>query len=203
MMMVWGTISSFFVTISWQMNAYGYQSMQIGLIIIFSNSFGMFGCVISGIVLEKYKQYKKTSIVCLISGIISLIIFVFCLELFNTAVPLYVVSAIIGLFLFPFITTMTELSTETAFPVGEATAGGTLLGGGQFFGFILGLSIQLLFDGHSKGKARIGAAIYMFFMLVGVFFLLFVKQDLRKQKYEEEETEKRKLLKSEESSTIN
>ena len=42
---------------------------------------------------------------------------------------------------------MIDFATQTTFPVGEATAGGILLFGGQFFGVILTLIFSTIFDG--------------------------------------------------------
>jgi hypothetical protein len=50
-MFIWGVISAFFVTISWQMSAYGYTDQQIGLVVVSSNACGIFGVVLAGMYL--------------------------------------------------------------------------------------------------------------------------------------------------------
>lgn len=145
--LVWGVVSAFFATIGWLVAAYGHDSNEIGMIVLWSNACGIFGCILAGGYIEKTKRYKSTAMVCLFLGIVSLGIFMICLELDTGPAPLYAMSAMSGLFLFPYITTVVELSTETAFPIGEATSGGSMLAAGQLLGFVLGISMQFLLDG--------------------------------------------------------
>ena len=152
------------------------------MIVLWSNACGIFGCAFAGAYIEKTKRYKQTAIVCLLLGVLSLAIFVVCLEVQAPVAALYAMSALTGLFLFPYITTVVELATEIAFPIGEATSGGTLLSAGQLLGFVLGISLQFLLDGKTKLYSRIGAGIMVTLMLLGALVMLWVKEDLRKHK---------------------
>jgi MFS-type transporter involved in bile tolerance (Atg22 family) len=184
--MIWGVVSAFFATIGWQVGAYGFDNTHVGLIVIWSNACGIFGCIIAGGYVEKTKKYKITCIICAYCGIACMGLFIIFLDLFKSPIPLYIASAGAGLFLFPYVTTVVELATEIAFPVGEATSGGTTLAAGQLLGFVLGLTLGLLFDGKSKEKSRIGAGIYTGVLQIGATVLFWVKEDLRKQKREKE-----------------
>lgn len=116
--LVWGVVSAFFATIGWEVGAYGLDSNEIGMIVIWSNACGIFGCIFAGAFIEKTKKYKLTAIMCLLLGVASLVIFMICLEFDSPRAALYAMSALTGLFLFPYITTIVELATEIAFPIG-------------------------------------------------------------------------------------
>ncbi len=55
------------------------------------------------------------------------------------------------------------------------------------FGFLLGISIQFLFDGVDKTKTRIGIGVFAVFLLLGAGLMFLVKEDLRKYNFEKEE----------------
>lgn len=88
-----------------------------------------------------------------------------------------------GFFLFPFYATLMDLSNEVAFPIGESTSSGFLLCGGQLFGFVLGMLTTLLFKQESLISTRVGNAIYVLLFVLGLFFLSFLKQDLKRTDY--------------------
>jgi hypothetical protein len=84
-----------------------------------------------------------------------------------------VAGGLTGLFGYPLLTTATDFATQTSFPVGEATAGGILLFGGQFMGVILVIVFSQYFDGESLGLTRVLNGIVVFLFLVGfIFFTL-------------------------------
>lgn len=116
--LVWGVVSAFFATIGWEVGAYGLGSNEVGMVVLWSNACGIFGCIFAGAYIEKTKRYKLTAIVCLLLGIVSLCVFFICLESSTPPAALYALSALVGLFLFPYVTTVVELGTEIAFPIG-------------------------------------------------------------------------------------
>ena len=59
----------------------------------------------------------------------------------------YITGGLAGLFAYPLLTTMTDFATQTTFPVGEATASGILIFGGQIAGVILSVIFSFIFDG--------------------------------------------------------
>jgi hypothetical protein len=70
---------------------------------------------------------------------------------------LYVGAGTFGFNIFPYLATMSDFASETAFPIGEAIASGTLLFGGQLFGVIASLLMSLfVFDGKSLEKTHYG-----------------------------------------------
>ena len=80
-----------------------------------------------------------------------------------------------GFCIFPYLTTVSDFSAEVSFPIGEATATGTLLLGGQLIGFAGGLAIGVLFDGETLWKTRIGNFIELGLLIFGFVILFGVK----------------------------
>jgi hypothetical protein len=93
-------------------------------------------------------------------------------------------AALIGINIFPFLTTMLDFASQTTFPIGEATSGGSLLFGGQTFGFIMIVLFSLYLDDNvTIEKCRITQAILLVFLVVGFLFLTNADEDLRRNKY--------------------
>lgn len=67
----------------------------------------------------------------------------------------YIIGGFAGMCAYPFLTTITDFAVETSFPVGEATSGGILIFGGQFFGVILAVVFSSIFDGSSLELTRL------------------------------------------------
>lgn len=59
----------------------------------------------------------------------------------------YITGGLTGFAAYPLLTTLTDFATQTTFPVGEATASGILLFGGQLSGVILAVVFSFIFDG--------------------------------------------------------
>lgn len=116
-LLLFGTLTSIFITLTYQLNPYGFSN-QAAYIILISNSFGLIGCVLGGLYIKKTKKYKKTVILCGYVGSISFAMILLLQNFLTNALFIYIFSALGGIALFPYITTMIELSTEISFPVG-------------------------------------------------------------------------------------
>lgn len=88
-----------------------------------------------------------------------------------------------GFFAYPFLTTAADFATQTSFPVGQATAGGILLFGGQFMGVILVSIFSLYFDGESLTLTRILNSIIILLFLIGFIIITFSKEILKRNDY--------------------
>ena len=94
-------------------------------------------------------------------------------------------GAFIGISVFPFLTTMLDYATQITFPIGEGTAGGSLLFGGQTFGFVMIIIFSLYIDDAvTIVKCRVTQAVLLTFILIGFVFLSLSKEDLKRKKYE-------------------
>lgn len=99
--------------------------------------------------------------------------------------------------MFPFVSTITELAAECSFPVGEAMSVGCMVAGGEFFGFIMGMSFETLLDGYKKEWSRIVILVCILLTAVSSCILFRVKESLNKQKFEQKSTRDLAALKME------
>ena len=106
----WGCVSSFFVTLAWQLKPYGFNSNDVGLILLVSNGMGLVGSIIVGIYIQKSKKYKKLLMFLIVCSTICVGAFWLSFELSHTVLPVVITGSLLGLFLFPFFTTIVDLS---------------------------------------------------------------------------------------------
>ena len=132
-------------------------------------------------------------------GTISSIIY-FLLSLWSRKFwQLLIPDFLVGLFVVPLVPTMLEYACETSFPVGEAIVTGIHLGAGHLLGGLMGImDIIVLGDscysgedylGHkhmktSRERAMIFFGLMEFFFLMGLVFIFFTKEDLKRLKFE-------------------
>ena len=132
-------------------------------------------------------------------GTISSIIY-FLLSLWSRQFwQLLIPDFLVGLFIVPLVPTMLEYACETSFPVGEAIVTGIHLGAGHLLGGLMGImDIIVLGDSCYSGEDYLGykhmktsrerAMIFFglmeFFFLMGLVFIFFTKEDLKRLKFE-------------------
>ena len=51
----WGCVSAFFVTLPYQLKPFGYDSTNVGIIVLVSNGLGLLGSIVTGIYVQKTK----------------------------------------------------------------------------------------------------------------------------------------------------
>lgn len=59
----WGCVSSFFVTLPWQLKPYGFDANDVGIILLSANGLGLIGSIIVGVYVQKVKKYKNILII--------------------------------------------------------------------------------------------------------------------------------------------
>lgn len=106
----WGCVSSFFVTLAWQLKPYGWDSNDVGIILLAANGLGLLGSICVGIYIQKYKKYKKLLMMLITMSTICLGGFWVAFEISSSSLPLYITGSLSGFFLFPFFTTIVDLS---------------------------------------------------------------------------------------------
>lgn len=106
---------------------------------------GCFGCLVAGSFGAKF-TYRTKSLILAPGVVISLALLWLSLEI-NSPIMSYISGGLAGLFAYPLLTTLTDFATQTTFPVGEATASGILIFGGQIAGVLLVVIFSFIFDG--------------------------------------------------------
>jgi len=182
--LVRGSLAAFMTVMSWVVAPYGFGILTVGLMIFCAMLCGVLGCIMVGVLLRRTQMYKRISLGCATTGLLSVGLLQLVLETSSSAAAACIVSALTGLFLFPFMTTMAEFSTEVAFPVGDATSTGMVLAGAELFGFVAGMILEAVVDGESKARSRDVMLIFMGCIAMGALVLLYAKEDLLKHKYE-------------------
>ena len=138
-------MSIIFVFLPWITKTYHYETVSNGIIVGCANLVGLFGCILVSALGKKYTYKQKC--VFLAVGMVITICFLWLTFEIEQPILSYVAGGLTGLFAYPLLTTATDFATQTSFPVGEATAGGILLFGGQFMGVILVTIFSQYFDG--------------------------------------------------------
>ena len=136
-----------FVFLPWVSKFYEYENWMNGVVILSANLSGCLGCALLPLV-KKHVGYKKICICCGVGSIIALVILILSFQL---RLPLltFITAGFNGLFSYPLLSTASGFAIQTTFPIGEATAGGILLFGGQFLGVIFVVFFSFIFDGQS------------------------------------------------------
>ena len=136
-----------FVFLPWVSKFYEYENWMNGVVILSANLSGCLGCALLPLV-KKHVGYKKICICCGVGSIIALLILILSFQL---RLPLltFITAGFNGLFSYPLLSTASGFAIQTTFPIGEATAGGILLFGGQFLGVIFVVFFSFIFDGQS------------------------------------------------------
>lgn len=104
-----------FVGVAWVGEAYNISTEQCGYILIIANAAGLVGCAGSGFLLKN--EYKKKCKIFLIGAFVGFILMWIGFE--SDAYWLVLISAgVNGLFIFPFLTTIMDFSSQVTFPIG-------------------------------------------------------------------------------------
>lgn len=142
---VFGTVSIIYVFMPWITKAYHYDTIFNGYSILSANVAGCVGCILIS-TLAKNVSYKSKTIFLACLEVIALGIFWGSLEIDSPGLTV-ACAGLFGLFCYPLLTTLTDFATQTSFPVGEATASGIILFGGQLSGVIISVIFSFIFDG--------------------------------------------------------
>ena len=163
-----------------------------GLGILSANLSGCLGCALLPLV-KKHVGYKKICICCGVGSIIALLILILSFQL---RLPLltFITAGFNGLFSYPLLSTASGFAIQTTFPIGEATAGGILLFGGQFLGVIFVVFFSFIFDGQSQANTITLLMIIVSLVVAGVVVLCFTKEELKRDEYEDSKNRENESL---------
>ena len=179
---MYGFLGVYFSNISWQTKAYGFTSDDTGQLILCSNIAGLISCSLSGFVLDT-QNYRKNILILAYGATFCLILVWIALETHQKWLLLMGAGAS-GIFMFPYLTNITDFASQTAFPIGEAISAGFIFFGGQLFGVCCAVIATLFFfDGKSVETTRIGAGFELMLMVIGATILFWSKNELNRSEY--------------------
>lgn len=163
-----------------------------GIIILSANLSGCIGCAFLPLV-KKYTGYRKICIWCGVGSIVSLALLVFSFQL-KLPIFTFITAGFNGLFTYPLLSTASSFAIQTTFPVGEATAGGILLFGGQFLGVICVVFFSFIFDGESETNTIALLMIIVGLVIAGMTVMCFTKEELKRDEYEDSKDKENESL---------
>lgn len=133
-MVTMGGLNSFFVNIESWLKPFGFRPKDVSLLAVASTAFSIAGSVLSVLYIKKYKKFKLTIGACLLLGALAMLALTFSLYLEKLWI-LVLLTGLSGFSLYPIIPNIIELACEIVYPIGEASATGTLMAGGQIASF--------------------------------------------------------------------
>uniref|UniRef100_A0A2C9JXH0 Choline/ethanolamine transporter FLVCR1 n=1 Tax=Biomphalaria glabrata TaxID=6526 RepID=A0A2C9JXH0_BIOGL len=147
---------------------------RIGLTIIV---LGIIGSVMAGILLDKTKAFKATTVGIYVLSLASTIAFTFTLGFKEIAV-VFVTAGALGCFMTGYLPVGFEFAAELTFPESEATSSGLINASAQVFGIILTLGMRAMMDSISVLSANITMCSILLF---GTIITCIIKADYKRQ----------------------
>jgi len=145
----------------------------IGLVIILS---GMIGVLIFGAILDKFKLFKESTIALYFISLLAMIAFTFTLG--QRLQVIYVVSALLGLFLTTTTPLAFNLAVELTYPLAEGTSGGLITVAAQICGIAFTYLYSFLFYNVAHLWSHLAMSALIFIALV---LVCCIRYDLQRQ----------------------
>ncbi|XP_068082774.1 heme transporter FLVCR2 isoform X4 [Anabrus simplex] len=147
---------------------------RVGLLFIIGSMFGAIGC---GIILDKTRRFKETTIALYILSAISLIATTFLLgKRSQTAV--YIIGGIFGACIGGYMPVSLEFTSEITYPEPEGTTAGILLAGSAITGVPFTMAYAWLIEVIGDVWANVAMTIVL---VIGTGLTALIKPDLRRQ----------------------
>eukprot|EP01114_Cavostelium_apophysatum_P015978 TRINITY_DN4470_c0_g1_i2.p1 TRINITY_DN4470_c0_g1~~TRINITY_DN4470_c0_g1_i2.p1 ORF type:complete len:481 (+),score=61.94 TRINITY_DN4470_c0_g1_i2:51-1493(+) len=127
---------------------------------------GLVGCGAAGPLVDKFRRYKLTLLICYFLAIGAGTMFALTLKPDNFAL-IAVACSLIGLVMTPVLPISLELACEISYPIGEATPSGFMMVSGQ----IVGIVATLVLDHLIQNKMEV-ISIWIITGLFGASFLI-------------------------------
>ena len=162
-----------------------------------SNILGIIFAIVVGKIIDIYKIYKKSILICNLICLISYIITTILMESLKTKYLLYVsyigYTLIIG-FAVPIYTSGMDLVCEITYGVGESTSDGIIMFGNQLMG-IIGIVINYIFRIYLKKYKWLTNFLGILLFAVSLFCIWCVEEDLKRKEEDENRYNNENLIK--------
>ncbi|KAF2891257.1 hypothetical protein ILUMI_14916 [Ignelater luminosus] len=144
---------------------------------------GMFGVVITGVILDIFKRFKETICVIYSSCLLLLIAFTFTLDK-GIITAAYLVIGLFGIFAASVYTAGYELATEITYPIPEGTSAGVMSASAQIFGILFVYLYSYLLD--TLGDKTSNLTMCGMLGIATLLVVFFIRYDLKRHKVQVE-----------------
>ncbi|KAL3998305.1 Major Facilitator Superfamily protein [Acanthocheilonema viteae] len=151
---------------------------MIGLLLVLA---GMIGSVVCGFILDRFHQFKLTTLVVYLFCAVGMLLFTFLVDVAQMWC-IYGSSILLGFFMTGYLPIGFEFASELTFPIAEGTASGLLNASAQVFGIVLTLCVGFILE---LGSVFASNLTLTGFLIVGTFLTALIKSDLRRQRAHE------------------
>ncbi|WKX91227.1 hypothetical protein Q1695_009786 [Nippostrongylus brasiliensis] len=160
---------------------YPTESVAIGQIGVVMVVAGMIGSVVGGILLDKFKKFKLTTIMAYLFAFLGMVLFTFTLDL-GSIVIVFVNAFLLGFFMTGYLPIGFEFAAEITFPTSEGTTSGLLNASAQIFGISLTFAMGAVLHGVSTFVCN---AIMSLFLFAGMCLTAFITEDQKRGRVSE------------------
>ncbi|VDL77907.1 unnamed protein product [Nippostrongylus brasiliensis] len=140
---------------------YPTESVAIGQIGVVMVVAGMIGSVVGGILLDKFKKFKLTTIMAYLFAFLGMVLFTFTLDL-GSIVVVFVNAFLLGFFMTGYLPIGFEFAAEITFPTSEGTTSGLLNASAQIFGISLTFAMGAVLHGVSTFVCNAIMSLFLF-----------------------------------------
>ena len=155
---------------------------------------GLIGCAINSLIMQRFKRFKLILSVCSTLGVV-FHFFLYVLVRQESIVPIVIFGGLVGLFEMPARGLIVAFECEVAYPVSEAIIYGFTLVVYCFFTLFAAIGTAVFFEDPERDSVFIYGIVTSCIMFIGTTLIIFIKEDLRRSKVEEDEDEKKKTQK--------
>jgi len=183
---IYASSSTYIGTIQQIVDPLDIDGNQVGYILSVALLFGMLGSGIGATILHKTRRFNAIIRTIGVLTLAMLIVNLFAAET-GSAVVLGVAVLVFKAIICPIVSISLEYAVELSFPIAESTVGGFWYVFNQLFATFESIGVDEILEWENT---RAGARI-TFFLIIGVQILamvplLFIKEDLKRERYEKE-----------------
>uniref|UniRef100_A0A8D9A8M8 Choline/ethanolamine transporter FLVCR1 n=1 Tax=Cacopsylla melanoneura TaxID=428564 RepID=A0A8D9A8M8_9HEMI len=147
---------------------------RIGLVIVLA---GTLGSVLSGIVLDKTKKFKETTLGIYAFSLVGMVIYSLTLST-GVILIVYITAGFLGFFMTGYLPVGFELAAELTYPEPEGTSSGLLNASAQVFGILFTVLYGQLINAFGDVIANIALCIAL---VLGTLLTYIIPDDMRRQ----------------------